>query len=216
MRMLLDSRQGEIMKILIVDEIGFIRQSLTQKLSYHDFSTVTAESGEEALAILKSDFSIDTVLTSLFLPSMNAIDLYKEASKIERFDDEGISPPLHFYLTVTREHGTSSPKMKGLTREALALGFRDLFVKPIDTEMLVSKLMSSMPDSEIEKHQSDIDQSKQIEEKELTGDSSTNAKKTNNRIDGLVVVQNSLHALKKEMCHSIDVLLDEVAKSVSE
>lgn len=208
--MLLDSRQGEIMKILIVDEIGFIRQSLNQKLSYHGFGTLTAESGEEALAILKSDFSIDTVITSLFLPSMNAIDLYKEASKIERFDDEGVSPPLHFYLTVTREHGTSSPKMKGLTREALALGFRDLFVKPIDTEMLVSKLMNSMPDSEVEKHQSKID------ELELTSNSFTNDKKTKNRIDGLVVVQNSLHALKKEMCHSIDVLLDEVAKSVSE
>lgn len=153
------------MKILIVDEIGFIRQSLTQKLSRYNFTTVAAESGEEALAILNSDFSVDAVLTSLFLPSMNAIDLYKAASKIERFNDEGVIPPLHFYLMVTREHGTSSPKMKELTREALAVGFKDLLVKPIDIELLVSKLQNSISEEPVEETAPDsISATNQVDE----------------------------------------------------
>ena len=198
------------MKILIVDEIGFIRQSLTQKLSRYHFTTVAAESGEEALAILNSDFSVDAVLTSLFLPSMNAIDLYKAASKIERFNDEGVIPPLHFYLMVTREHGTSSPKMKELTREALAVGFKDLLVKPIDIELLVSKLKHSMGDSlEEEPEPVSITASRVDEEP------ATDPKKVTKRIDGLVVMQNSLHALKKEMCESIDILLEEVSRKAS-
>ncbi|MEQ8853066.1 response regulator [Gimesia sp.] len=196
------------MKILIVDEIGFIRQSLNQKLSRHNFDTVSAESGEEALAILKTDFSVDAVLTSLFLPSMNAIDLYKAASKIERFNDEGIIPPLNFFLMVTREHGTSSPRMKELTRDALAIGFKDMLIKPIDTELLVNKLRGSMRSSE---------PPPEIAEPEPVVAASTTeeTRQSTQRIDGLAVMQNSLHALKKEMCESIDILLEEVNRKVS-
>lgn len=196
------------MKILIVDEIGFIRQSLNQKLSRHNFDTVAAESGEEALAILKTDFSVDAVLTSLFLPSMNAIDLYKAASKIERFNDEGIIPPLNFFLMVTREHGTSSPRMKEMTRDALAIGFKDMLIKPIDTELLVNKLRGSMRSSE---------PPPEIAEREPVVAASTTeeTRQSTQRIDGLAVMQNSLHALKKEMCESIDILLEEVNRKVS-
>jgi len=198
------------MKILIVDEIGFIRQSLNQKLSRHNFDTVSAESGEEALAILKTDFSVDAVLTSLFLPSMNAIDLYKAASKIERFNDEGVIPPLNFFLMVTREHGTSSPRMKELTRDALAIGFKDLLIKPIDTELLVSKLQGSeptqKPEAEAEKLQPVL---------AAAADATEESRQTTKRIDGLASMQNSLHALKKEMCESIDILLEEVTRKTS-
>ncbi|QDT28269.1 response regulator [Gimesia panareensis] len=198
------------MKILIVDEIGFIRQSLNQKLSRHNFDTVAAESGEEALAILKTDFSVDAVLTSLFLPSMNAIDLYKAASKIERFNDEGVIPPLNFFLMVTREHGTSSPKMKELTRDALAIGFKDLLIKPIDTELLVSKLKGSVRGQE--------KKSEPVEPQPVMAAASSSTEESRpspKRIDGLAVMQNSLHALKKEMCESIDILLEEVTRKTS-
>ncbi|HCO23028.1 MAG TPA: hypothetical protein DIT97_08210 [Gimesia maris] len=201
------------MKILIVDEIGFIRQSLNQKLGLHHFETVSAESGEEALLILKTDFSIDAVLTSLFLPTMNALDLYKAAAKIERFNDEGVIPPLNFYLMVTKEHGTSSPKMKQLTREALALGFKDLLVKPIDTELLVTKLNNSatVESEEVSTGQA-VTVSSQIDNPEVDKHSSRPVN-TNNRIDQLKEMQNSLHALKKEMCDSIDTLLEEVSRN---
>ena len=198
------------MKILIVDEIGFIRQSLNQKLSRHNFDTVSAESGEEALAILKTDFSVDAVLTSLFLPSMNAIDLYKAASKIERFNDEGIIPQLNFFLMVTREHGTSSPRMKEMTRDALAIGFKDLLIKPIDTELLVNKLRGSMRSSE---PPPEIAEPEPVIAASTCKESET--RQSTQRIDGLAVMQNSLHALKKEMCESIDILLEEVNRKVS-
>lgn len=196
------------MKILIVDEIGFIRQSLNQKLSRHNFETVSAESGEEALAILKTDFSVDAVLTSLFLPSMNAIDLYKAASKIERFNDEGIIPPLNFFLMVTREHGTSSPRMKEMTRDALAIGFKDLLIKPIDTELLVNKLRGSVRSSEPPPEIA-------APEPVIAVSTTEETRQSTQRIDGLAVMQNSLHALKKEMCESIDILLEEVNRKVS-
>jgi len=196
------------MKILIVDEIGFIRQSLNQKLSRYDISPVTAESGEEALSILNMDFAIDTVLTSLFLPSMNALELYQAATKIERFNDEGMIPPLNFYLMVTREHGSSSPKMKELTRDALALGFRDLFIKPIDIDLLVSKLKNSESNKSTTTAENDsTDDKKSVEE-----DSNMEQKNTIQRIDEISEVKNGLHALKKEVCESIDTLLEEVNK----
>lgn len=200
------------MKILIVDEIGFIRQSLNQKLSRHNFDTVSAESGEEALAILKTDFSVDAVLTSLFLPSMNAIDLYKAASKIERFNDEGVIPPLNFFLMVTREHGTSSPRMKELTRDALAIGFKDLLIKPIDTDLLVSKLSGSAHNQN-QKPGAEEPQPEPV----MAAATSTpeESRQTTKRIDGLASMQNSLHALKKEMCESIDILLEEVTRKTS-
>tara|TARA_R110002095_G_scaffold78363_4_gene67470 strand:- start:547 stop:1149 length:603 start_codon:yes stop_codon:yes gene_type:complete len=196
------------MKILIVDEIGFLRQGLSQKLSRYNFSTATAESGEEALGILNTDFSIDAVLTSLFLPTMNALDLYRAAARIERFNDEGVIPPLNFYLTVTKEHGSSSPKMKELTREALAIGFKDLLVKPIDTELLVRKLQNSSSYKITERNEIETIADQNIR----AGESPVDLKKVTKRIDGLAVVRSSLHALKKEMCDSIDILLEEVSK----
>ncbi|WP_417378179.1 response regulator [Gimesia sp.] len=203
------------MKILIVDEIGFIRQSLNQKLGLHHFETISAESGEEALLILKTDFSIDAVLTSLFLPTMNALDLYRAAARIERFNDEGVIPPLNFYLMVTKEHGTSSPKMKQLTREALALGFKDLLVKPIDTELLVTKLRSSiiMESKEVSSdHPVEADsQTENTHETEI--EQRSRPVNSKNRIDQLKEMQNSLYALKKEMCESIDTLLEEVSRN---
>ncbi|QDT92077.1 response regulator [Gimesia algae] len=204
------------MKILIVDEIGFIRQSLNQKLGLHHFETVSAENGEEALLTLKTDFSIDAVLTSLFLPTMNAIDLYKSAAKIERFNDEGMIPPLNFYLMVTKEHGTSSPKMKQLTREALALGFKDLLVKPIDTELLVKKLKSSTT-----MESKELCSDHPVEAASQADNTSENEQRSrpvnsNNRFDQLKEVQNSLYALKKEMCDSIDTLLEEVSRNSSQ
>lgn len=207
------------MKILIVDEIGFIRQSLNQKLSRHNFDTVSAGSGEEALAILKTDFAVDAVLTSLFLPSMNAIDLYKSASKIERFNDQGMIPPLNFYLMVTKEHGTSSPRMKDLTRDALAIGFKDLLIKPIDTETLVSKFRSASTYAKPVEEETDKTEEVCVAEKnaaEKTVETRREeSKQIPKRVDGLAVMQNSLHALKKEMCESIDILLEEVNKKVS-
>ncbi|WP_417392706.1 response regulator [Gimesia sp.] len=201
------------MKILIVDEIGFIRQSLNQKLGRHHFETVSAESGEEALLILKTDFSIDAVLTSLFLPTMNALELYRAAARIERFNDEGVIPPLNFYLMVTKEHGTSSPKMKQLTREALALGFRDLLIKPIDTDLLVSKLKNA---AALVREEVDTDQPAetplQSDPPEIK-DQSVPPVNSHNRIDQLKEMQNSLHALKQEMCNSIDTLLEEVSRN---
>lgn len=205
------------MKILIVDEIGFIRQSLNQKLSRHDITAVTAESGEEALSILNMDFAIDTVLTSLFLPTMNAIELYKSATKIERFNDEGMIPPLNFYLMVTREHGSSSPKMKELTRDALALGYRDLFIKPIDVELLVNKLRSAESNSSsdetdtettTENHSDTENPDSSVE------DSKMDDEKITMRIDEMSEVKKGLHALKKEVCDSIDSLLEKVSKKL--
>ena len=193
------------MKLLIVDEIGFIRQSLTQKLARHDFQTIAAASGEEALSVLNTDFAVDAVLTSLFLPSMNAIELFKSAIKIERFNDQGVIPPLHFYLMVTREHGTSSPKMKELTREALAIGFRDLLVKPIDVELFVRKLQNAAQDD------TEPAEEKESPKKEVR-EPIADPKLISKRAEGLTVMQHSLHALKKEMCESIDILLEEVTR----
>ena len=68
-------------KILVVDDENIVRESLHDWLSSVGYKVETAESGEEALSIIKQK-KIKIMLADLFMPGMDGIELMKKARDI--------------------------------------------------------------------------------------------------------------------------------------
>lgn len=67
--------------ILVVDDESIVRESLHDWLDSVGYKVVTAESGEEALRIIKQK-KIKIMLADLIMPGMNGIELMKRAREI--------------------------------------------------------------------------------------------------------------------------------------
>lgn len=130
------------MKTLVVDDVGYIRHFLQTLLQQHGHGVATARNGVDALDLLKTDQSIQVVLTDLLMPGMSGIDLYKAAQKLDRFDDNGTLPPLTFYLmTALRPPSNTAPNSNSTTlQHALDIGFAEIFHKPVDSPLLLQRL----------------------------------------------------------------------------
>ncbi len=63
--------------ILVVDDEEGLREGLSRLLEGEGYAIVAAETGEEALQILKQSH-IDLVLTDMRMPGMSGIDLLKK------------------------------------------------------------------------------------------------------------------------------------------
>ena len=72
---------GKKTKILVVDDESIVRESLHDWLSGVGFNVITAESGEEALRIIKEE-KIKIMLADLIMPGMNGIELMKKAREL--------------------------------------------------------------------------------------------------------------------------------------
>ncbi len=69
-------------KILVVDDESIVRESLHDWLDSVGYKVLIAESGEEALRIIKQK-KIKIMLTDLFMPEMDGIELMKKAREID-------------------------------------------------------------------------------------------------------------------------------------
>jgi len=68
-------------KVLVVDDEDIVRESLRDWLEGVDYDVDTAESGEEALRIIKKK-KIKIMIADLVMPGINGIELMNEAKKI--------------------------------------------------------------------------------------------------------------------------------------
>ena len=68
-------------KILVVDDESIVRESLRDWLESVDYKVDIADSGEEALRIIRQK-KIKIMVADLIMPGMNGIELMKEARKI--------------------------------------------------------------------------------------------------------------------------------------
>ena len=68
-------------KILVVDDESIVRESLRDWLESVDYKVLIADSGEEALRIIRQK-KIKIMVADLIMPGMNGIELMKEARKI--------------------------------------------------------------------------------------------------------------------------------------
>ena len=108
---------------LIVDDSISIRKFVSSILEKHNFSTLLAKDGHEALDILKSN-SFDIIITDLEMPKMQGFELIEEIRKQKKFDDTPI-----VILT-----GRASKKHK---EEGMSLGANAYIVKPFkDNDLL--------------------------------------------------------------------------------
>ena len=81
------------MRILVVDDVGFVRHTLERLLSSHGHSVVTADSGAAALGALQKDLGIEAILTDLLMPGMDGVELFHQAQQLDRLGDAGPLPP---------------------------------------------------------------------------------------------------------------------------
>jgi two-component system response regulator PilR (NtrC family) len=70
-------------KVLVVDDEQDVRDILDSVLKKLDFIPLVAESGEEALEILKNN-NIDVILSDLYMPGMDGIELLKRVRTLKK------------------------------------------------------------------------------------------------------------------------------------
>lgn len=130
------------MRILVVDDVGYVRHYFDRLLTQHGHLVWTAASGFQALEILKNEISIQVVITDLLMPGMDGLELFRAAQKLDRRNDSGaLIPRLVFYLiTALRPSSAKSHSDTNLLQQALQLGFAEVLLKPIDNEHLLRQL----------------------------------------------------------------------------
>jgi len=67
------------MKILLVDDDKFIRDSFSERLRNNKYEVSSAEDGEEAIEKIAADF--DVVITDIRMPKVNGIEVLKFTKK---------------------------------------------------------------------------------------------------------------------------------------
>ena len=114
------------MKILLVEDNELNRDMLTRRLKRKGFSVVTAENGQEAIDMSKSE-NPDIILMDLSLP---VIDGWTAAKKLK-----GDATTKSIPIIALTAHA-----MKGDREKALDAGCDDYDTKPVNLEGLLDKM----------------------------------------------------------------------------
>jgi len=115
-------------KILVVDDEEDVRETLGTVLENLDYQALLAADGEEALSILKHQ-RIDVVLSDLYMPGMNGIELLKRV-KTEKKNT--------IFMMITA-HPTIETAV-----DAIKKGAYDYLTKPFHIEEVRIKLSRAM------------------------------------------------------------------------
>ena len=115
-----------IQKILIVDDSPTERHFLTELLLANGYAVTIADSGEDALARIKTDLP-HLVLMDVVMPGQNG---FKATRAIAR-------DPLtqHVPIIICTSKGQETDRIWGLRQ-----GARDYIVKPVDPQLLLQKI----------------------------------------------------------------------------
>lgn len=107
-------------KILIVDDEAIIRESLQQWLEIEGFRVLTAENGEKALQIIKTE-QLDVAVFDIRMPGMDGITLLGHT--------RSVSPTLHVIMM------TAFASIEDAVR-CIEVGAYDYIIKPFPPEKL--------------------------------------------------------------------------------
>jgi len=129
------------MRILVVDDVRYVRQHLDRLLSEHGHSVVTAPSGVRAIEILNEQDAFDVVITDLVMPGIDGLELFQRARRIDRPDETSGRPvPVFYLITALRPTLSTAQREPNMLQRALDLGFAGVLLKPIDNEHLLREL----------------------------------------------------------------------------
>ena len=115
-----------IQKILIVDDSLTERHFLTELLLANGYAVTTADSGEDALARIKTDLP-HLVLMDVVMPGQNGFQATRAIAR----------DPLtqHVPIIICTSKGQETDRIWGLRQ-----GARDYIVKPVDPQLLLQKI----------------------------------------------------------------------------
>ena len=111
--------------VLIVEDEKVFRELLAQTLEMEGFQCLTAENGEQALAVLKTNVP-DVILTDLLMPVLDGMKFIKR-SRQEFQEDIPI-----LVLTCVES--------RAVVLECLIAGATEVLVKPIQLKVLLERL----------------------------------------------------------------------------
>ncbi|CAN2040279.1 Response regulator [Candidatus Magnetomoraceae bacterium gMMP-15] len=134
--------------LLVDDEVPFV-ETMTKRLSKRNFDVLSANSGHEALDMLKKRRSIEVVILDVKMPGMDGT---QTLSEIQR------QYPLVEVIMLTG-HATVESAIEGMK-----LGAFDYLMKPCDMDQLVSKVQEAA--AKKRKHEEKIIEARM---KEITG-----------------------------------------------
>ena len=115
-----------IQKILIVDDSPTERHFLTELLLANGYAVTTADSGEDALARIKTDLP-HLVLMDVVMPGQNGFQATRAIAR----------DPLtqHVPIIICTSKRQETDRIWGLRQ-----GARDYIVKPVDPQLLLQKI----------------------------------------------------------------------------
>jgi signal transduction histidine kinase/CheY-like chemotaxis protein/HAMP domain-containing protein len=114
-------------RVLIVDDDIRNIFALASVLERHNMAILSAETGRDAIRVLRSAPNVDVVLMDIMMPEMDGLDTIREIRKLERFRDLPI-------VAVTAK------AMKGDREKCIEAGAWDYLSKPVDSEQMLAVL----------------------------------------------------------------------------
>jgi CheY-like chemotaxis protein len=114
------------MKVLLIDDDEWIRDSLSMFLESEGCSLVALETAEEGLAELKSQ-TYDVIIADYRLPGMNGLEFLKRTSEMNL-----VSEPIKILITA---YGNDQVRT-----EVKRLGIHDFIAKPFSTKTIEASL----------------------------------------------------------------------------
>lgn len=115
-----------VKKILVVDDSPTERHVITDALIKAGYQVVVAESGEQGIAMAKSELP-DLILMDVVMPGMNG---YQATRTITREETTR-----HIPVIMCTSKGQETDKIWGMRQ-----GAHDYVVKPVDQEALLAKI----------------------------------------------------------------------------
>jgi CheY-like chemotaxis protein len=119
---------SESLSILVVDDSPSMATTLVDILNIKGFEVYAAQSGAEALEILR-EHAVDILLTDVKMPDMNGVELYREARKIY--------PNLTTFLM-------TAYAADGIIQQGMAEGIRTVLNKPLNIDFLLTLFSVTM------------------------------------------------------------------------
>jgi CheY-like chemotaxis protein len=119
---------SESLFVLVVDDSPSMATTLVDILNIKGFEVYAAQSGAEALEILR-EHAMDILLTDVIMPDMNGVELYREARKIR--------PNLTTILM-------TAYAADDIIRQGMAEGIRTVLNKPLNIDFLLTLLSVTM------------------------------------------------------------------------
>jgi signal transduction histidine kinase len=181
-----------IARVLIVDDEPAQLAALKNTLGHHNYVTVGASSGEEAVRVLR-DQQFDLLLTDLKLPGMDGIALLRAALSIDP----------HLVAILMTGHGTITTAV-----EAMHVGALDYILKPFKLSAVLSVLARALAVRRLRAENAELEQRLRMRSEELEA--------TNQELDAFAFsVSHDLRAPLRAVIGFTSLIIEDHAETLT-